>query len=122
MNYGYDGNYYMYDIASGEEKNLTGSLPVTFVNEDDDHNVKKPLESFLGWSSDSKYVLISDGWDIWQIPVEDGKEQAINLTQDGRKESIRYQYRFRLDPEEKGFDLSQPQYFRMYGEWTKKVG
>lgn len=122
LNYGYDGNYYMYDIASGEEKNLTGSLPVTFVNEDDDHNVKKPLESFLGWSSDSKYVLISDGWDIWQIPVEDGKEQAINLTQDGRKESIRYQYRFRLDPEEKGFDLSQPQYFRMYGEWTKKSG
>lgn len=122
LNYGYDGNYYIYDIASGEEKNLTAELPVSFVDSEDDHNVKKPLENFLGWSSDSKYVLISDGWDIWQVPVGDGKEKAINLTQDGRTENIRYQYRFRLDPEEKGFDLSQPQYFRMYGEWTKKSG
>ncbi|WP_296700549.1 prolyl oligopeptidase family serine peptidase [Algoriphagus sp.] len=120
--YGYDGNYYIYDIANGEEYNLTASLPVSFVDEEDDHNVKKPLHSSLGWSSDDNYVLISDGWDIWQIPVKEGKEKGINLTQDGRTENIRYQYRFRLDPDEKGLDLSQPQYIRMYGEWTKKSG
>lgn len=119
--YGYDGNYYSYDIASGEEANLTGSLPVTFVDVEDDHNVEKPLESVVGWSSDSQYVLISDGWDIWQIPVG-GKAKAVNLTQNGRAEQIRYQYRFVLDREEKGIDLSKPQYFRIYGEWTKKSG
>lgn len=122
LNYGYDGNYYIYDIASGEEKNLTAGLPVSFVDTEDDHNVKKPLESFLGWSSNSDYVFISDGWDIWQVPVADGKEKAINLTQDGRAEKIRYQYRFSLDREEKGIDVSKPQYFRIYGEWTKKSG
>lgn len=122
LNYGYDGNYYVYDIASGEETNLTASLPVSVVDVEDDHNVKKPLHNLLGWSSDSKYVLISDGWDIWQVPVAGGKESPINLTEDGRSEKIRYQYRFRLDPDEKGFDLSKPQYFRIYGEWTKKSG
>ncbi len=119
--YGYDGNYYSYDIASGEEMNLTGSLPVTFVDVEDDHNVIKPLENALGWSSDSQYVMISDGWDIWQIPVG-GKAKAINLTENGRADQIRYQYRFTLDPDEKGIDLSKPHYIRTYGEWTKKSG
>ncbi|MDR7132033.1 dipeptidyl aminopeptidase/acylaminoacyl peptidase [Algoriphagus sp. 4150] len=119
--YGYDGDYYSYDIASGEEMNLTASLPVTFVNVDDDHNVKKPLQGALGWSSDSQYVLLNDGWDIWQVTVS-GKAKAINLTQNGRSEKIKYQYRFALDRDEKGINLSKPLYLRAYGEWTKKSG
>src|SRR5690606_2396079 len=77
--YGYDGNFYSYDISSGEEMNLTASLPVTFVDVEDDHNVKKPLQGALGWSSDSQFVLLNDGWDIWQVPVS-GKAKAVNLT------------------------------------------
>ena len=46
----------------------------------------------------------------------------MNLTVNGKKDKIRYRQRFRLDPEENGIDLDQPQYFRRYGEWTKKAG
>ncbi|MBN7802789.1 S9 family peptidase [Algoriphagus aestuariicola] len=119
--YGKDGHFYIYDIVAKTHANITESLPVTFVDVEDDHNVTKPLVSPLGWSSDSKYVLLRDDWDIWQVPVV-GKEKAINLTQNGRSEKIRYQYRFILDPEEKGIDLSKTNYIRIYGENTKKSG
>ncbi len=119
--YGEDGHYFIYDITSGATTNITEKIPVTFVNVEDDHNVEKPMVGALGWSSDSKYVLLRDDWDIWQVPV-DGKSPAINLTQNGRTEKVRYQYRFSLDEEEKGIDLSKPVYIRTYGEWDKKSG
>lgn len=119
--YGKDGHFYVYDIVAKTHTNLTEDLPVTFVDVEDDHNVTDPLVSPLGWSSDSKYVLLRDDWDIWQVPVG-GKETALNLTQNGRAEKIRYQYRFILDREEKGIDLSKTNYIRIYGENTKKSG
>ena len=67
-----------------------------------------------------KGVLLSDGWDLWRVPVHGGK--AVNLTVDGRTQQVRYQRRYRLDRDEKGIDFSEPQYFRVYGEWTKKYG
>lgn len=119
--YGEDGHFFVYDIASGTTTNITENIEVTFVDTEDDHNVEKPMNSPLGWSSDSKYALLRDGWDIWQVPV-DGKSTAVNLTQNGRTDGIRYQYRFGLDPEEKGIDLTKPVYVRSYGEWDKKSG
>ena len=37
-----------------------------------------------------------DNWDIWQVPVAGGA--AVNLTVNGRKDSIRYQHRYPLEP------------------------
>ena len=119
--YGKDGHFYVYDIPSDHSVNITEKVPVSFVNTEDDHNVSKPLTGVIGWSNDSKYLLIQDLWDIWQLSA-DGREPAVNLSRDGRANRIRYQYRFSLDPEEKGIDLSQPVYFSIYGEWTKKSG
>jgi dipeptidyl aminopeptidase/acylaminoacyl peptidase len=123
--YGQDGNFYVYDIPSDKSVSLTEKLPVSFVNTEDDHNVTKPLTTVIGWSSDSKFLLIRDLWDIWQFSA-DGRTPAVNLTRDGRAGRIRYQSRFVLDREEKsdekGIDLSTPVYVSVYGEWTKKNG
>jgi hypothetical protein len=119
--YGKEGHYYVYDIATKSHINITEKLKTSFVNTEDDHNVTKPLTPAIGWSLDNKYVLIRDLWDIWQIPVN-GKEAAVNLTVNGRKEKTRYQSRFTLDADEKGIDLKKPQYIRTYGEWNKKSG
>jgi dipeptidyl aminopeptidase/acylaminoacyl peptidase len=119
--YGLDGHYYVYDIASATSKNITEAIPTTFVETEDDHNVIKPMVNPLGWSSDDRYILLRDEWDIWQIPLGP-KEKAANLTQNGRKEKIRYQFRYNLDPEDKGIDLKKGLYIRMYGEFTKKSG
>jgi fermentation-respiration switch protein FrsA (DUF1100 family) len=119
--YGKDGHFHVYDIATKTHSNLTEKLPVSFVDVEDDHNVVKPLYNSLGWSSDSRYVLIRDGWDIWQIPLS-AKETPLNLTQNGKAQKIRYQYRVSLDSEEKGIDLTKTLYLRIYGERTKKSG
>ena len=119
--YGKDGHYYVYDIAAKTHANITEAVPASFVNTEDDHNVLKPLTAMIDWSADSKYILIRDLWDIWQVPVAT-KEKSVNITQNGRAAGIRYQYRVSLDPEEKGIDLTQPMYVRMYGERNKKSG
>lgn len=119
--YGKDGHFHVYDIATKTHSNLTEKLPVSFVDVEDDHNVVKPLYNPLGWSSDSRYALIRDGWDIWQIPLS-AKETPLNLTKNGKDQKIRYQYRVSLDSDEKGIDLTKIVYLRIYGERTKKSG
>jgi dipeptidyl aminopeptidase/acylaminoacyl peptidase len=115
-----DGHFYTYDMATGKSVNITKNVPASFVNEDNDTNVVKPPDFPIGWTKDGLSVLLSDGWDIWNVPAVGGK--GVNLTVNGFKDQIRYRTRYRLDPEEKGIDLAQPQYVGMYGEWTKKAG
>jgi dipeptidyl aminopeptidase/acylaminoacyl peptidase len=118
--YGADGNYYVYDLESKKNQNITANVPTSFVDTEDDHNVSKPLTGITGWSSDSRYILINDLWDIWQVNA-DGSG-AVNLTQNGSRDKIRYQSRYNIYPDDKGIDLKKPQYFDIYGEWTKKSG
>lgn len=115
-----DGVFFAYDMENGKSIELTRGVPATFWDAEDDHNLVKPPIQAMGWSKDSSAVLLSDGWDIWKVPVQGGK--AENLTLNGKKDKIRYRRPYRLDPDEKGIDLSKPVYVPVYGEWTKKGG
>lgn len=115
-----DGNYLSYDIETGRSYNLTKLIPTQFWNTDDDHNVVKPPVNIIGWAKDSKSVLLTDAWDVWNVPTRGGS--ATNLTVNGKAEKIRYRRYLKLDPEEKGIDLTAPVYFGAYGEWSKKGG
>ena len=86
-----------------------------FINVEDDHNIVDPPTNVVGWTSDNASVLISDRWDIWKIPVAAGPP-AVNLTVNGKKDQIRYQGRMRIDPDERGIDLTKPQYFSAMSE------
>ena len=114
-----DGHFHTYDMTTGRSVNITRDVPASFFNEDDDHNVVKPPDYPVGSTKDGLLVLLSDGWDVWSVPVGGGK--GVNLTANGARDKIRYR-RLRLDPEEKAVDLAEPQYFSAYGEWTKKAG
>lgn len=113
-------HYYTYEMASGKAFNITKDVPASFIDAENDLNVIDPPIRPIGWVKDGVSVLLSDNWDVWNIPVHGGK--GMNLSVNGKRESIRYQRRFRLDPDEKGIDLSKPVYFTTYGEWTKKAG
>ncbi len=115
-----DGAFYTFDLVNGQSYNISKQIPAVFIDTEDDHNVVKPPRRPLGWSKDSSAVLLSDGWDVWKAPAHGGA--GVNLTGNGTKDKIRYQTRFRLDPDEKGIDLAAPLYFSAYGEWTKKGG
>jgi len=115
-----DGHFYTYDMTTGQSVNITKDVPASFFNEDSDINVVKPPDYPVGSAKDGLNVLLSDGWDIWSVPVRGGGK-GVNLTGNGAKDKIRYR-RARIDPEEKAVDLDQPQYFAVLGEWTKKAG
>lgn len=115
-----DGHYYTYNMTTGKSSNITKDIPTCFVNEENDHNIHKPPVRPVGWSKDGTSVLLYDNWDVWNVQINSGK--GINLTVNGKKEKIRYQRRFVIDPEEKGIDVTGPVYFAAYGEWTKKGG
>ncbi len=114
-------HFHIFDIESGETRNVTATVPTVFVNLESDVNVVDPPTTVVGWAADSKSVLISDRWDIWKIPAVAG-DTAVNLTVNGKKDAIRYQGRIRIDPEERGIDLTKPQYFSAMSEWTKRAG
>jgi dipeptidyl aminopeptidase/acylaminoacyl peptidase len=115
-----DGHFFTYEMATGKSCNVTAATPHSFVDTEDDHNVAKPPDRPLGWSKDGAFVLLSDHWDVWKLPVHGGS--GVNLTGDGKTDAVRYRSRIVLDPEEKGIDLGAPVYFSIYGEWTKKAG
>jgi len=115
-----DGNYFVYDMTSGQSANITKLVPASFIDTENDTNVVKPPRPALGWTKDGDAVLLSDGWDIWKVPVAGAP--AVNLTANGKKDGIRYRTILRLDPEERGVDLSAPRYVTAFGEYTKKGG
>ena len=119
-----DGHYHVYDMATGKSANVTEKVPTSFINTDDDHNFDKPATQSYGWSRDGKSVLLSDGWDIWQVGINgNGNSTATNLTVNGKKDGIRYRGLFQFETEAKpGTDLTRPVYTSLYGEWTKKDG
>ncbi len=115
-----DGHFHTYEMASGKSTNITKDVPASFIDTEDDHNVIDPPRPTYGWVKDGVSVLLSDGWDIWNVPVKGG--EGVNLTVDGEENAIRYGRPIRLDPDEEGVDLDGPVYLSIYGEWTKKGG
>lgn len=115
-------HYYVFNAETGQTHNITEKVPTSFVNVEDDHNVVDPPSNAIGWTSDNEYVLISDRWDIWKVPATPGAP-AVNLTVNGKRDSIRYQGRVGgIYENERGIDLSKPQYFSAMSEWTKRAG
>jgi hypothetical protein len=114
-----DGHFHVLDAASVRITNITLAVPTSFVNTEADRDVVKPPVRTLGWATDSRHVLLSDAWDVWQIPVSG--VGAVNLTANGRRDDIRYDFAD-TDADDSGIDLSVPQYYGARGEWTKKAG
>jgi len=112
-------DFYTLDLATGATRNLTAGVQADFHDEEDDHNIPDPPDGPVGWSSDGKTVLLSDGWDIWAVSFTGAAAQ--NLTGNGFRDHLRYG-RFTLDFTERGIDLSKPLYFTVYGEQDKKNG
>jgi dipeptidyl aminopeptidase/acylaminoacyl peptidase len=118
----YEGkHFFVVDLATGAATNVTAKVPTSFVDVEDDHNQVDPPLNPVGWTSDSKFLLLNDDWDIWKVSA-DASAPAVNLTVNGKKDQIRYRQRYRIDPDEEGIDLSQPQYIGFMYEWTKKQG
>jgi len=87
-----DGNWFLYNVSSGVQRNLTSSLEVCFANEDWDYPRDVPGYGVAGWMEGSSAVLIYDKYDIWQFDTQDGS--AVCLTGGlGRDEKLIFRVR-----------------------------
>ena len=134
-----NGHVYAYDARAGHRTQVDGGM--SFVNTDDDHAYERPIWGLAGWSSDGRYVLLYDKYDVWKLAL-DGAGKPENLTR-GAGAAQQIQFRVaRLDlpgggrggrggrggfapaqrVEDHGIDLSKPVTLSAYGVWTKKSG
>ncbi len=115
-----DGVFYSINLETGQTANLTGNIKASFVDALDDHNVSKPATQNLGWSSDSKYALIKDNYDLWKISA-DGKS-VVSLSDNWKSKKSEVAGRLRIYQDEKGTDLTKDQYFSVFNDYDKKGG
>lgn len=115
-----EGELMSYSFESGATDNLSKKAGVSFIDKDFDKPTELRTYGIAGWSNDGKWVLANNKFDLWAISLNDN--ETTNITQGmGDDESIRFRA-VQLDPEAKGFDMSQPLLLSAYGEWTKKSG
>ncbi len=65
-----EGAYFLYDVASGEQRNITHGLGVPIANEDHDFPRPAPGYGLGGWTENDAAVLVYDKYDIWVIPTD----------------------------------------------------
>ena len=98
-----DGNYFAYELATAQTRNLTEHLPTRFFYEANDPRsgyafkraeFNRPI--LQGWTVDNDNVLLSDSYDIWVLPLKGGPGR--NLTENGRREHIAYDLTRSVEP------------------------
>lgn len=95
IHYFRNGNWQAYDIAEKQHLDLTTDLPVSITDSIlKDADPPAPYGS-PGWSSDDKYFIAYDQYDIWMIQVS--SRQARRIT-NGRKHKITYRICLDLYP------------------------
>lgn len=116
-----DRNWWLYEVATGKRRNLTGELQVPFENREDDHTVpEKNMAGFAIWMKDDQGLVIDDEYDCWLFrPAVQG---ATKLT-DGRKTRETYVLQDAgPSDEEDGPSMAGPFYFAFRNLETKNTG
>ncbi len=124
-----ENNWYLYTLATGEFRELTSQLGVTFWNEDDDHPADPGAWGRATWSEDSKFFWIPDQYDLWQFDPA-GKVAPFRVTEGkGRETRTTYSYvNPYFDPEARGpfgggtVKAGKPAWFTSFNHETKERG
>jgi dipeptidyl aminopeptidase/acylaminoacyl peptidase len=113
-----DKNWWIYDIAAGQAKNVTQSLGAHFEDLEDDHTVpERPMATSPTWLADDKGVIVGTRYDRWLV---DPSGKATKLT-DGEKNRVRYSL-MDVERHEDGVNTEHPLFFSTFDEETKKAG
>jgi acetyl esterase/lipase len=118
----YDGkDWNTISLSNGSVNNITKKITGTsFTNEDHDSPSASPSYGIAGWSADEYNVLLYDKYDIWEVSTAGNGFR--NLTaQVGRKADATFRY-VKLDPKEKGIDMSKPMMLKLEKLQTRESG
>jgi dipeptidyl aminopeptidase/acylaminoacyl peptidase len=112
-----DDHYWVFDVTTGVQTNLTRNVPTSFVDKQSDDTVKqKPPFGVAGWTKDDAAIWIYDRFDIWSVSPDGTRAARVT---DGASEQVRHRY-LRLDPEAEWIDGRS--YMTLFAQWTKKSG
>lgn len=115
-----DKDWYIYDIAAQQVKNVTKDLDVPFDRQDWDTPSPAYSYGIAGWTEDDASVLIYDQFDIWEVKP-DGSGARMITEGFGRKNNLSFRY-VRLDREEDFIDPDAALLFRAVNEETMAQG
>ncbi len=111
--------YWTIDTATKSIVNISKAAQTSFVNRESDVTVKqKPSFGVAGWAKDDEGVVLYDKYDAWLVDPDGSGATRLS---DGSTDQVRYRYA-RLDPDEEWIDLKKPNYFSLFGVWSKKSG
>jgi dipeptidyl aminopeptidase/acylaminoacyl peptidase len=122
---GFDGkDWFTLSLPDGKKVNLTANLKEKFWDEEDDHPGTPPPAAAPQWTTDGKFVLVNDRYDLWKLAA-DGSS-AENLTKIGRAQQIHFSLT-RVptgDDQEpvRGVDLSKPHLLSAENLQTRDTG
>jgi dipeptidyl aminopeptidase/acylaminoacyl peptidase len=115
-----DGAYYLFDVDSGEVRNITDSLGVPIADEDHDYPEPAPGYGLGGWIEGDAAVLIYDKYDIWVIPT-DGSDPWC-LTEGQGRANTRIFRVIDTDPDEVAIGAADKMLLSSYHDLNKGFG
>ncbi|MDE6637923.1 MAG: prolyl oligopeptidase family serine peptidase [Muribaculaceae bacterium] len=87
-----DGNWYAYEIATGNTVNVSENIPYPVWDEADDHPGVRQDYGDASWTEGDSRFLIYDKYDIWSVDPT-GKGNPICLTKGyGRENNVKIRY------------------------------
>jgi dipeptidyl aminopeptidase/acylaminoacyl peptidase len=121
-----DADWHLYDGERGTSRNLTAELPVPFADEDHDYPSPPPGYSVGGWvaeggSLETRAVLITDKFDLWQFPVAPADEPFRLTAGRGRDEEVLFRV-VEMDPEQRAFTPGERLLLTEYHDRDKSWG
>jgi len=116
-----DADWYVYDIQEKALRNLTMNIPVSFADERNDVPRDAPAYGIAGFTSNDKYLLIYDRYDIWKFDPKMKQKPVMMTRGKGRADKNRFRY-LKLDREAHEIKLDEKIYLRCFNEETMKAG
>lgn len=87
-----DGNWFAYEIATGDIANVSDKIPYPVWDETDDHPSVRQSYGRAFWSEGDSKMMVYDRFDIWSVDPK-GKDAPVCLTKGyGRDNNIEIRY------------------------------
>ena len=74
-----DGEYIIYDLQSGAQRNVSRAAGVSFIDKQDDHLApNRPPYGVAGWTKNDTSVIVYDECDLWQLFPDGAKPRPLD--------------------------------------------
>ena len=114
-------NYFTYNVFTGNVKNISEKIKLPLYDTENDVPDFPSAAGITGWTTDDKYFLINDEYDIWKTDPE-GIAPPIDITNGfGRKNKKTFNY-VRLDTLKRFINNDETILLRSLDKNTKQGG